>query len=457
MIAENEQYEHKQSFYHLEVCCRLAGEKFGKQIISTWTNGDYLRLSSAVSRKTNVQISPSTLKRIFGKLKTPERYYPQRATRDALAQFIGFPDWEKFVHQHPKPVKLDEPKMEQSTVKANPDFSSPNKPVKNRRTWLMYLAAAVILLVIVTRQVSRKNIDETIDFKDIKFTCTSPEGGNPHSATFRLTLPKNFTGNASNFKVDFGDGRRPRRSAFDGPLFTHYYEVPGRYYAVLKYNERPLDTIPVYLQTHGWTATAIMEHDSARVYPVRTNLFKNADLMVGAPDVYKAGVDTNRTFYIHFANTQRSGIDGDNFELVADVTASDTRPGLRCSQFNLEVYGERSRHEVILIKPECVAWSVVRFSELFRQGEQDDLSSVGVDLSKRGVVKLEVINKKVRLFINEKVVHQASYKFPLKKIYGVKIIFSGIGTLHNLVMKDLRTGEIFRDGFSSSSKNYAKD
>ena len=35
---------------------------------------------------TSVQISPNTLKRIFGKLKTHERYYPQKATRDALVQ-----------------------------------------------------------------------------------------------------------------------------------------------------------------------------------------------------------------------------------------------------------------------------------------------------------------------------------------------------------------------------------
>src|SRR3990170_5575358 len=112
MMAENEQYENKQSFYHLEICCRYVGEKYGKPLISTWTNGDYIRLSSILSHKTNVQISPSTLKRIFGKLKTTERYYPQKATRDALADFAGFTDWETFIQKHPRPVKQQEKKEE---------------------------------------------------------------------------------------------------------------------------------------------------------------------------------------------------------------------------------------------------------------------------------------------------------------------------------------------------------
>ncbi|HTF29585.1 MAG TPA: hypothetical protein VK625_12120, partial [Flavitalea sp.] len=67
MKAGNGQYEIKESFYHLEISCRYIAEKFGKPVITNWTNGDYIRLSSILSHTTSVQISPNTLKRIFGK------------------------------------------------------------------------------------------------------------------------------------------------------------------------------------------------------------------------------------------------------------------------------------------------------------------------------------------------------------------------------------------------------
>ena len=76
--------ESKHAFYHLEICCRYVGEKYGRPNIAEWTNIDYIKLGGVLSRQTDVQISPNTLKRIFGKLKTPERYFPQKATRDTL-------------------------------------------------------------------------------------------------------------------------------------------------------------------------------------------------------------------------------------------------------------------------------------------------------------------------------------------------------------------------------------
>ena len=97
MKAGNGQYEIKQSFYHLDISCHSIADKFGKPVFAEWTNGDYIRLSSILLHATSVQISPNTLKRIFGKLKTPERYYPQKATRDALVQYLGYGDWDLFV------------------------------------------------------------------------------------------------------------------------------------------------------------------------------------------------------------------------------------------------------------------------------------------------------------------------------------------------------------------------
>ncbi|RYD72066.1 MAG: hypothetical protein EOP55_19475, partial [Sphingobacteriales bacterium] len=90
------QVDDKRFFEVLDLCCKKIEEKMGSKPIADWRSSDYNNLNSQLGRQTKVYLSENTLKRIFGRLKTPTRYYPQKATRDALAQFIGYRDWQEF-------------------------------------------------------------------------------------------------------------------------------------------------------------------------------------------------------------------------------------------------------------------------------------------------------------------------------------------------------------------------
>ena len=85
--------------------------------------------------------------------------------------------------------------------------------------------------------------------------CSKSEGSSPHSAHFKIQLSKNFPGDPEKFTIDFGDWRNwvylRKSEARINPkgVVSHYYEVPGRYYAILKYADIPVDTVPIYLQT----------------------------------------------------------------------------------------------------------------------------------------------------------------------------------------------------------------
>ena len=163
-------------------------------------------------------------------------------------------------------------------------------------------------------------------------------------------------------------------------------------------------------------------------------------------ELFHAGVDTNRTFFVDFVNTNPLSINGDNFELSSTIQTSVSRPGVRCSQVSITLFGEKSNHSVLVIRPGCVSWAYLRFSEIHKDGERDDLRSLGADLSNGGTIKLQVINKSAKLMINEEAVYETSYEFPLKKIYGIAISFAGIGIVKDLSIKDLGSGEIFAGG-----------
>jgi len=444
MPGPSEQYQNKDSFDLLDTCCRLIAEKFGNPEIAGWANGDYIRLSSILSRQTDIQLSPSTLKRIFGKLKTTDRYYPQRATRDALAVYAGYKNWDDFAAAQPAiQDKSSEPVV--TAVADHPVVLTPDRATTARKKWLQWMIVLVCMgIVALVYLLYRKGDNTSVANANhyAQLVCQNPEGENPHSARFIVSLPKRHPEAADSFLINFGDGE-PQQKVAAGQLISHYYEVPGRYYARLLYRGQAIDTVPVFLKTQGWTATARMERDTTRVYPVEeSKITDGLSLSVDAATLFYSGIDTNHTFYVDFVNTSPWGIDGDNFELTAHVKTSMPRAGVRCSQVYTCLFGKRSYHSFMIMKPGCEKWIAIQLSDWQQAGEFADLRALTADLSKGAVIKLRVQQKKAALFINDKKIYQAVYRQPLGQLFGLNISFSGIGAVYNAGIKDLATGQV---------------
>lgn len=430
------QAENSSFFQQLDICCQKIAELIGEKHISEWTNGDYINLSRLLSRKTKIRLSESTLKRIFGKSKTSERYYPQKATRDALAQFIGYDNWDKFEFRG-----TDQADLQVSRIKTREYI--PNMQAKNRAMWLVssaFLGIAFLLAVIVLKPAD--SIVPTVE--GIQLTCINPEGITPHSAIFKLVSDKHLPDSADQFSIEFGDGRT-KKQRFTSNMLNHYYEVPGRYYPMLFYKNRIIDTAYVYLRTKGWTATASNLYDTTRVYPVsfRANTDPHETITASAGDLFSAGVDTLKTFFVAFSNIKPTNISADNFELSVEVKTSPNRAGVRCSQVDISLYGEKSRHYFSIIKPECTVWTSYQFSENRKDGSKYDLRALGHDFSKGGLLKFQVRDKNVILSIDDRQVYKTRYHKPMGSVMGVNISFAGIGEFKNLQLKDLKTGKQF--------------
>lgn len=436
-----EQHENTASFYHLDMVCRYVAGNFGNPEIGSWTNGDYIRLSSILSRHTEIQLSPSTLKRIFGKLKTTERYYPQKATRDGLAQYAGFGDWDDFVSKHPRPSRSGDAQVAENP---GPPTKLP-QPRAPRISWWPALILMAGACAIFGWQWLKKMKPVHIRPAGAQLICSNPVGDNPHSAVFRLQLPDNFKGDKDRFVIAFGDGERDKPIR-PGAVLTHYYEKPGRFYATLKYDSRPVDTVPVYLKTEGWTATASSLNDTTRVYPLETPEFGTGGMYTTPAALFASGIDTLHTFFVDFVNTQEWDVTGDDVELTARLTTSRLRPGIRCSQVMITLYGEASGHEMLLLKPGCVSWAHLVFSEKQTNGSQDDLSPVGTDLSGGGTVHLRIQKQHVELTVNDKPLYNITYEQPVGKLYGIRISFAGIGSIQHVMLKRPDGEVVFEDG-----------
>ncbi|WP_316834727.1 hypothetical protein [Pedobacter nutrimenti] len=436
MKNDSEQADKLIFFQLLGICCEKIAVKVGKEDISEWKNSDYEMLSRQLFNQTKVRLSPETLKRVFGKLKTSTRYYPQAATRDALVQFLGYRDWYEFelmnsVQNEKAPLseKIDIPVA---------DVVPPVSVTPPKRTYTSYKYSLLIVLILLSASVLYFFVFNHQNAGQVKLVCVNPEGIMPHSAIFKLK--GNKTDTPSDLVVDFGDGKK-RKSIGTDQIVNHYYEHPGRFFPKLYHENTILDTTIVYLKSNGWTIQTHAIADTAWFQQIKLkNTDPNNVFTASAAEVAAAGIDTNKTFLVSFLNIKPTDISADNLQMTAYMKTSLPRKGVRCSQADIVIYGERDIHYIDIIKPECAVWAGFKFSENLKDGETTDLRSLGHDLTSGANIILNIANKKVKLLINNQLVFQTHYNKPIGKVMGIKIMFTGIGQFKNFQLKDLKTG-----------------
>ncbi len=436
MKSNSVQGENSIFFQQLDICCQKVAEKSGQESIADWKNSNYVKLSGLLRRETKVNLSENTLKRIFGKLKTSTRYYPQKATRDALAQFIGYRDWYEFELLHPVTLEKTTAIPEQ-IVQPVPEVKK-----EEEKSYTPYIGILILLILFAGGLFYFYSLDDG-PVSNVKLQCINPDGQSPHSAIFKLQTSGILPDAASSFAIDFADGK-PRRSSFKDTLINHYYETPGRYFPVLYHKNTRIDTASVYLQSDGWSIIATMEHDTSRVYPIVSEGQSTiSDHYVPTKEVFNAGVDTSKTFFVAFAHVKPTNISADNFEFSARIKTSANRPGVRCSQATISIYGEHDNHAFSIIRPECAAWTSFKFSEVRRDGEKTDLRELGHDLRKGGHLRLRIEQKNVHIYIDDREIFKTKYTKPIGKFMGITISFAGIGSFTDFKLQDLKTGEKF--------------
>ncbi|MDQ1141801.1 hypothetical protein [Pedobacter agri] len=429
----------KRFFEILDLCCKKIEEKMGTKPIADWRSPDYNLLNSQLGRQTKVYLSENTLKRIFGRLKTPTRYYPQKATRDALAQFIGYRDWQEFelINRFAPQVA---PAIQQEIKVADVEHAAPDEKLSKVRTSKLIIGVAIFILAIVVGGFIVFNEIDQVKPGEVSLICENPNGEVPHTAVFKLSRLGNVNEDKQ-FTINFMD-EGPLKTITANQEVVQFFKNPGVVHVRLFYKNKAIDTIAVSMQTKGWVANS--GHDSLSAFPIaRLQPLSKQKLFVSAKQLDSAGINLSKPFMIGFSKIHTSNISGDNFLFKCQLKTEESRPGIACMQASIFILGSEGRHRVLMVKPSCSAFSEYNFSELHVNGTSKNLSNMSYDFSAGGNVKLLVKNKKVSLFINDKNLLNTTYNKSIGKVLGVKILFNGIGTAASPELSDLNTGESY--------------
>src|SRR4028119_1776882 len=120
---------------YISKCLRLIEQKVNRGSSKDWTSENYKRLQKLIFEASGITLSTHTLERLYGKLKTHNEYKPQAETKNALARFLGYADWDTFKIENPISPNESEgaPNQQLSSLK------SPSPEANRKRKRIIYL------------------------------------------------------------------------------------------------------------------------------------------------------------------------------------------------------------------------------------------------------------------------------------------------------------------------------
>lgn len=405
--------------------------KFGRGSSKNWINRDFEELSFQIRLSTKYTISTLTLKRIFGKIKTPDDYLPQKATLQALELYAGCA------------AKTQQQKSITSDLKPELEII-PVIILNNKRKKPLVLFAISMVFVSALSVIFMPRNNENMRLNgSLKLIKT--EGENPKTAFFEYSTP-NAT---DSFKILF-DNEYPPVYVSNGKSqkTTYFFQYPGLFKVrMMNKNKVISDTIPVFVASNGWQALGYYfdQKYSERYFPI--NFEKCCSSGVFHPTkqlLSTTSLDTSKIAVIRLDNYRKTDKNGDSFLLQTTLKNPDQWPGIRCNSIYLYVQGTEGTIRFRFANPGCSYWIDYQLSEKTITNKDTDLSNFTFDLNNWQQFRLENRNKKVDLFINNNLRFSDTYKKSIGEIVGVTVLFHGNGYIKDYLLKDSEGNDLFK-------------
>lgn len=381
-----------------------------------WTNHDFENLSARIAEKTQVRLSVSTLKRIWGRVRYDSS--PTPVTLNALAQFLDYTGWRDFQAQNTLPA---------AEVVADAISSQyPTKPVGERRPgWLVYSIAVTLVVLLVLFLVKGK-APERVVAGNIVFKSHKVSDELPNSVVFTYDIggmPAD-----SVFIQQSWDPERRQRVSPTQHTHTSIYYTPGYFQAKLIVNDSVLKEDLVFIRTKGWRGII---DGKPPVYLTPAEARQPGGMGVSAAtlgDKINTSVFTDR--WVTFSNVRDFGsLNTDAFTLEVSLRNTATVEQSLCRRVKIIILGKGGAMIIPLAAKGCISDIGVLTSERWIDGKINDLSAFGCNFSTLEHVRCEVANRHLRIFVNDVQALNEPLRLPPLDIIGIRISFEGTGEI----------------------------
>ncbi|WP_298739811.1 hypothetical protein [uncultured Chitinophaga sp.] len=413
----------------LQQCCRLIEEQLGWGSSDNWQNQDFEALSSRIFERTQVALSVSTLKRVWGKVKYDN--FPSLTTLNTLAIFAGFEHWRDY-RQQQLAVSGQAPVPEPDGHMASLNGHG-GRTVKRRHIGWYIAPGVLVILVIAGWMYNRtgKNgvpVSGLPDGARFSFSSQPLAAGIPNSVIFNYDAAA--AKNDSVFIQQSWDPKRRFRVPATGHTYTSIYYYPGFFKAKLVIGKRIVKEHDLCIPSNGWLAA--VDQEPVPVYFSREEFIGDGALRIPLALMEKMKIPMHpqppELRYYNIGDLH--GLKNDNFIFETEVK-NDYKEGTAiCQPADIYIHCEGSAIILPLGIPGCVGEMRLMAVDTGFSAQGADLSGFGCNMSEWVKVRCEARNKHLQVWVNGKEAFNYTFKRAPDRIVGVSYRFRGAGAVN---------------------------
>jgi hypothetical protein len=409
---------------HLYLCRQQIEQLLNWGDSTGWGSEEYEELRIKIFERTQVQLSISTLKRIWGKVRYQS--FPSLVTLNALARFAGYNSWRDFkLHHTIAPLCPDPDSAKNKKGKSNSMLVYPYK-------WIWSIAGMLIFGMLFFLGLNYENKKNNV--RTVTFTNRKVSDDLPNSVVFNFHIPASANKDSIYIQQSWDPARREKVSGSDS-VHTSIYYHPGYFLAKLIVNGSIIKEENVFIKTKGWKG--IIDKKPIPVY-LSDQEIKNPGYMgiTGTLLQQKIGEVVFNGMWVKFSNVKEyDGIDAGNFTLSTVLRNTSTQEQAVCRSTKVVILGIGKAIVIPLTNKGCTADIGLLTGDEWITGKTTDMSAFGCDFNEFQHLKCQVNNQKLTIRLNNKQIFSNSHQHNLGRIVGIRIEFEGAGEVKSIKLE----------------------
>ncbi|WP_109853140.1 hypothetical protein [Aquimarina sp. AU58] len=375
-----------------------------------WHNDVFIELSDSIQQSTGILLSPTTLKRVWGKVNYKSA--PSISTLNTLSQFAGYANWRDFKNK--KDVK--KPSWVEKKITQN--------------LGVIMVSASIMTIVFISfySMIGAKKEEVTnIDSSKITFSSRPITEGLPNSVVFDFDL--NTIKSDSIYIQQFWDVTKTIKIKPGQKKATGIYYFPGYFGAKLLVDGQIIKEHDLFITSNSWVGT--IDYKPIPKYVSNTDIFR--DTLSFSNTIINEIKSTTEPVVSTFHLVKDFGdVSGDNIKIKTSVRNLYREKWAVCQKLRIVILGTNGALIVPFSIPGCVSDINVMLNDVYLRGKEHDLSAFGVDFSDFRAIDINIKEKKVAVFIDDKEIYSRRYNKSIGKFVGIRYRFLGAGEVRHL-------------------------
>ena len=382
-----------------------------------WSTQDFEAVSVKVLEVTGINLSVTTLKRLWGKIKYESS--PTVTTLNALAKFNGFENWRAF-------QQSEKTSPEEKVILYKPKKGSEKGKSK------LFILLTVILVLVAAFFLFVTNKSSKTDFNESEFSFSSKKmvfEGVPNSVIFNYDASSAGLSDKVEIQQSW-DERLRTEVPKDRTIHNSIYYYPGFFQAKLVISDTVVKEHGILIKTKGWLPLIEKDVTKPPIYFKKEDIFIQEGVMTLPIEKIK---EVNKELkpeptWTSFYNINDFGnISSENFVFETEFKNDFNEVEGICQYTRLLIFFEGA----MLYLPFSVKGCVSNLTLFDVKGKMDvDVSALGYESGQWMKLKVEVINGEGKLFINDICEYDFNFQFENPaKFVGLQYNFQGTGSV----------------------------